>query len=183
MTAKKSSRSNGSRNGNGNGSGYLALEHRLVLASWVQRQFGYAENRDLLQDLAQADEGFDGDGRSFVLGRLVSRGEKCLVPREDLELYDANVRHHLAHINRRRTQPVTLRYFQHFALLATELYLDRLFREPANLLADLNRFVRDENIGRPVLPHPEFAEGDLRKLAFWMATGSGKTLLFHIYYW
>ncbi len=37
--------------------------------------------------------------------------------------------------------PITLRYFQHLATLNTEIVLDRLFRTPQQLLADLNTFL------------------------------------------
>lgn len=162
-------------------SDYQALETRLVLASWFQDQLGYRANREMLEDLAQAEEGFDAAGGSYLVSRLISRSD-CALPADDLARYDANIQIHLAHINRRRTKPIVLRYFQHLSLLATELYLDRISAAPRKFVADLNSFVRRENTKKPINPHPEFSENDLNKLAFWMATGSGKTLLFHFHY-
>jgi hypothetical protein len=77
-----------------------------------------------------------------------------------------------------------LRYFQYLAALYAEIVLDRLFHYKAQLLADLNAFVRDRNARRlAVEPQDEpFTADDLTKLAFWMATGSGKTLLLHVNY-
>ena len=161
---------------------YQKLERRLVLLAWLNGKFGFRENKELLGAIKEAGEGFDEEGRSHVLGLLLARGEKCRIPRGDLESYDANIRNHLVHINRLRTRPIVLRYFQHLALLYAEIYLDAWFHRRATLLAELNTLVDDRNIdkfpGDP--PDSRFTEDDLRKLAYWMATGSGKTLLFHI---
>ena len=71
------------------------------------------------------------------------------------------------------------------ALLFSEIYLDRYFRDPKALLAALNAQVATYNAGKPeadeIAPFDKAAEAwpQLNKLAFWMATGSGKTLLMH----
>ena len=138
--------------------------------------FGYSSTREALEDVEKAAEGFDGAGRSYVLERLLSRGGRLGIPEADLLRYDANVRDHLAAINRRRPEPVTLRYFQHLAALYTEVFLDRRARDPEALATELNAFAArwEEPVG--------FGAGDLNKLALWMATGSGKTLIMHLNY-
>ena len=165
-----------------NGTQYVKLEQRLVLLAWLNSLFGYKTNQKLLADMKQADEGFDSYGRSFVYHRLVGQGEKLKVYLPDLGRYDENIRKHLAAINERRPDPITLRYFQHFALLYTEVFLDWRFNRPGELLCVLNEYVRISNDNKPAgePPDPEFSEGDLDKLAFWMATGSGKTLIMHV---
>lgn len=163
---------------------YIRLEDRLTLLGWLNRQFGYARNQDLLKELADVGEGWDASGRSHVTGRLLSTGDRCRIAEADLARYDANVRRHLEAMNRGRLEPITLRYFQHLAALCTELFLDRWANRRAGLLADLNRFVAERN-GQRLPGDPEierFVGGDLTKLAFWMATGSGKTLLMHLHY-
>ena len=72
------------------------------------------------------------------------------------------------------------KYFQWLALLFTELYLDALTDQPAALRRKLNAFFLKEK-ARGALPGTmtEFTEDDLRRIAFFMATGSGKTLLLH----
>lgn len=163
---------------------YHKLERRLVLLAWLNRHFGFEDNEDFLKSLAEADNGFDDAGMAFVTARLLSRGSKCRLSRDTLARYDANIGRHLAAINRKRTRPIVLRYFQHLALLYTEIYLDRYFHDRANLLAELNLFVDDRNIDK--LPgdiqDARFTDEELGKVAFWMATGSGKTLIFHINY-
>ncbi len=45
---------------------YVKLEERLVLLAWLNDQFGFKNNRDLLADMEEAAEGFDASGRSHV---------------------------------------------------------------------------------------------------------------------
>ena len=167
-----------------NGTEYIKLEKRLVLLAWLNSHFGYKSNQELLADGKQAEEGFDPYGRSFIYHRLVGRGERLKVTLPDLGRYDENVRNQLAAINGRRPEPITLRYFQYLALLYSEIFLDWRFNRPGELLRALNDFVRDRNARKVVgdAPDPDVTEDDLNKLAFWMATGSGKTLIMHINY-
>jgi len=171
----------------GNASGaaqYVKLEQRLVLLAWLNGHFGYEHNRDLLTDLKEAAEGFDASGRSYVYHRLEARGEKVKIPLADLARYDDNIREHLRAMNARRPEPITLRYFQHLAVLYTEIFLDWYFHRRGEMLRSLNRFVEQRNASKTagVPKDAKFSESDVKKLAFWMATGSGKTLIMHINY-
>ncbi|RLF61878.1 MAG: restriction endonuclease subunit R [Thermoplasmata archaeon] len=164
---------------------YTKLEHRLVLLAWLNSLFGYDSNKTLLEDCKEVDEGFASDGHSHLYHHLLARGSKVRILEEDLARYDENVRVHLERINRHRPEPITLRYFQHLAALYTEIFLDRLFNHQKQLLKDLNAFVAERNArklpGEP--PADPFTEKDLTKLAYWMATGSGKTLILHLNYY
>ncbi|MSQ15095.1 MAG: restriction endonuclease subunit R [Dehalococcoidia bacterium] len=166
----------------GSDAAYVKLEQRLLLVGWLNRLFGYRTNAELLADIKQAGEGFDADGRSYIYHHLVGRGQKLRVPLADLQGYDDNIRNHVAAINLRRPEPITLRYFQHLALLYAEVFLDWRFGNPKRLLKSLNEFTRDINAHRPIgdAAEKEFTEADLNKLAYWMATGGGKTLILHI---
>ncbi len=160
------------------------LERQLVLLSWLNTQFGYGPNNELLEDLREAGEGFDSSGRSYVVLRIQSRGEEIQVPPDDLLRYDENIRQHVEAMNARRNVPITLRYFQHLAVLYTELFLDWKFHRPGELTNSLNDLVNRRNAARfrgDAVFSP-FTENDLRKLAYWMATGGGKTLVLHINY-
>jgi len=163
---------------------YVKLEQRLVLLAWLNGHFGYKRNRDLLADMKEAGEGFDAAGRSYVYHRLEARGDKVKIPLADLARYDDNIREHLRAMNARRPEPITLRYFQYLAVLYTEIFLDWYFHRRGEMLRALNGFVENRNAdklaGEPKAP--KFSERDLAKLAFWMATGSGKTLIMHINY-
>lgn len=163
----------------------FALERRLTLLAWLHQRLGYQDTRELLADLAQVDEGFDADGRSHALARLVSRsGQFRGIDADDLKGYDQNIRISLAVMNEGRAERITLRYFQYLAALYAEIYLDHRWNRTGAFLDSLNDSVRERNLGRrPSEPtYHEFDEADLDKLALWMATGSGKTLLLHLNY-
>jgi len=171
-------------NGASGAAQYVKLEQRLVLLAWLNGHFGYEHNRDLLADMKEAAEGFDASGRSYVYHRIEARGEKVDIPLADLARYDDNVREHLHVMNSRRPEPITLRYFQHVAVLYTEIFLDWYFHRRGDMLRSLNRFVEERNASKSAADPKDakFSESDLKKLAFWMATGSGKTIIMHINY-
>lgn len=163
---------------------YVKLEERLVLLAWLNDLFGYQRNRDLLSDMKEAAEGFDASGRGFIYHRLIARGEKVTIPPAALAHYDDNIRAHLQAMNARRPEPITLRYFQYLAALYTEVCLDQYFHGRAQMLRALNSFVEKRNAQRLTgeTRDADFSVSDLKKLAFWMATGSGKTLIMHLNY-
>ena len=163
---------------------YAGLGQRLVLLDWLHRLLGYGTTPELLEDIGHAQEGFDPDGRSFVYHRLFSRENQLQVATDDLARYDDNIRSHLDAMNAGRSNPVVLRYFQYLAALYAEIFLDRYFNRRGELLRSLNELVDSRNANwRPNEPqYAPFAESNLKKLAFWMATGSGKTLIMHLNY-
>ena len=152
----------------------IGLDQHLVLLAWLNRQFGYQNNRELLADMKDV-EGF-AEGHSHVCHRLIGRGDRVNIPREVLVQYDDNVQNHLKAMNANRSRPIHLRYFQTLAALYTELFLHRYFDHRGEMLHSLNAFSAQRNRGE------KFRESDLKKLAFWMATGSGKTLIMHLNY-
>ena len=164
--------------------GYAKLEGRLALLGWLHRQLGYENTRDLLKGIKQINEGYDETGRSHISAHLASRAKPAHgVTTDDLRCYDDNIRDHLASMNCGRAEPITLRYFQYLAALYTEIYLDWYCNRSEKLLRSLNEFVVQHNANCPLdRQYERFAETDLSKLAFWMATGSGKTLLLHLNY-
>lgn len=112
------------------------------------------------------------------------------LPRDVLLEYDQNIVRHTQQLNEQRLtrgeEPITWKYFQYLTLLFTEIYLDRYFRQPDGLLADLNAQIEQFNEGKNDADRVEQlnadneARGQLNKLAYWMATGSGKTLIMHV---
>lgn len=164
---------------------YVKLENRLVLLAWLNSLLGYRSNRELLEDCKSVAEGFGADGHSFLYHHFIARGSQVQIHADKLAEYDENIRRHLENINRGRTEKIILRYFQHLAALYTEILLDRIFNAKAKLLADLNAFVVGRNARRlpTELQDEPFTEQDLTKVALWMATGSGKTLLLHLNYY
>jgi hypothetical protein len=161
---------------------------QLVLARWALQQLG-VEAFDRLSTMLRAPEfeGWASDGSTHFVHQLIARlpkyGQGRTLSDEQLRTYDSNIVGHWKHITRKRNlQGPTLYplYFQYLGLLLTEFYLDRYFHNRADLLATLNQAV--EAFNRAVSKRQQvelFAESDLNKTAFWMATGSGKTLLMH----
>ncbi len=160
------------------------LEEHLTLHAWLNAQFGYQTTRELLAEAKREEEGFDADGLSSICVHLMSRTETAPAMHERLPTYDANIKRHLAAINRTRTTPISLRYFQYLAVLYTEIFLDWKFNRPAQLLAELNAFVKTRNAKKAPgdAQDAPFTPEDIEKLAFWMATGAGKTLIMHLNY-
>ena len=161
-----------------------ALGNHLTLHGWLNNQFGYKTTRDLLNDVKNVDEGFNPDGYSPICELLISRARPNSAIERELRIYDDNIKRHLSAINNKRTQPIVLRYFQYLALLYAEIFLDWKFNRPAELLRQLNAFVQRRNeAGAPGdAMDTRFTDADIEKLAFWMATGAGKTLIMHINY-
>ena len=177
----------------------VKFEHRLVLANWLLDLFGVATFEDLAKTMRDpAFEGFNENG--------ISRFHQCMkllfdrpdLPHDILLGYDENIVRHWKQITENRNadgQVVYPKYFQYLCLLFTEIYLDRYFRDTDKLLTDLNAYTKQFNAGETLqqqslgklfasgLPNDAqiapFVEDDLKKLAFWSATGSGKTLLMH----
>jgi superfamily II DNA or RNA helicase len=163
---------------------YVKLEERLVLADWAVHQLGYESNRAMLEDLKERAEGYDSSGESYLVQGILSKGDACKISRDELERYDVNNKTHLTYFNRHRRESLTLRYFQHLSLLITDRFLDLLFNHKKTLLQELNEFVELRNQKREALglSDSQFTDADLTKLAFFMATGSGKTILMHFNY-
>ena len=68
-----------------------------------------------------------------------------------------------------------LTYFQRLAALFLEIYLNVLMEDEGAFASDLEKWRRRSAPG--LSPYDPSA---LRKFAYWMATGSGKTLLMHV---
>ena len=164
--------------------GYARLERQLSLLAWLHHQLGFETTGDLLKDIKPINEGFGEDGRSHVCTHLESRSGKMHgLTAQDLQHYDDNIRRHLAAMNDGRVDPITLRYFQYLAALYTEIYLDWYCNRTGGLLPALNTFITEHNANcASDRQWNHFMPEDLSKLAFWMATGGGKTLLFHLHY-
>jgi len=154
----------------------IKLEQNLTLLAWLHQWLGYQNTKEILADLSQSKEGFDDNGSSYILKRLISRYSIDSEKHPELKKYDAHIREVLTEMNKGRVESVTLRYFQYLAALYTEIYLDFRWNHTDRFLNSLNEFVRERKLN----PSYEFILSDLDKIAFWMATGSGKTLLLHL---
>ena len=169
----------------------IPFSHKLVLNQWILSLFNvksFKEIADLLRN--ESLEGLDENNiHRFHHVLTAHLFNLTKISTEQLLEYDQNIVKHTLRLNdTRRTNgedPIVWKYFQYLALLFTEIYLDRYFSNPLELLKDLNKQISVYNEGKPEteqisqLDETIDAWSQLNKIAFWMATGSGKTLIMH----
>ncbi|WPL17496.1 Type III restriction enzyme, res subunit [Thiorhodovibrio winogradskyi] len=159
---------------------------KLALGRWMLEQFGVETLQTFKELLADANlVGFDEENTSLFHYELINKPfRERAMSDETLRLYDENIVRHWRRITERRNPSGSTLYplyFQYLTLLFTEHYLDRYFSDRAALCADLNAFLIDFNAKLPARERIEdFREPDLNKLAIWIATGGGKTLIMQV---
>lgn len=164
---------------------------KLALNQWLLSLFNVTKFEQLAEHLRNEKlEGMDENNVHHFHHALTAQlFNLTQLPTELLLEYDQNIVRHTQRLNERRITrgeaTIVWKYFQYLTLLFTEIYLDRYFRDPQTLLADINTQVAAMNADRPendhVAPFDDSAEAwpQINKLAYWSATGSGKTLLMH----
>lgn len=169
----------------------LKFVFKLALNQWLLSLFGVNKFEQLAEHLRNEKlEGMDENNVHHFHHALTAQlFNLTQLPTELLLEYDQNIVRHTQRLNERRITrgeaPIVWKYFQYLTLLFTEIYLDRYFRDSKTLLADINAQVATMNTDRPegdhVVPFNDSAEAwsQINKLAYWSATGSGKTLLMH----
>ncbi|NPV52166.1 MAG: DEAD/DEAH box helicase family protein [Firmicutes bacterium] len=159
------------------------LESHLVLNRYIHHLLGAEDFETLKNLLRPLPEGPDGSGQSYFFSRLVTQPGLKL-KREELEAYDCRVMGYEARLRKARHDFQGFPYFQYLALLYTEIFLDKLTKDPSSCLDELSQFVADLRQRETELKDfPDFTPNGLRRLAFFMATGSGKTLIMHVNIW
>lgn len=174
----------------------LKFDQKLVLNQWILRLFEVSSFDHLAEGMKIPElEGFDEDNVSRFYHVLRARlpapksRQAGLSDHEELPFdvllgYDQNIVRHWKRITEHRNLESHIlypKYFQYLSLLFTEIYLDRYFRDTERLLAELNAQVNEFNLDKPKRDQVKtYKIENLNKLAFWSATGSGKTLLMHV---
>ena len=153
------------------------LEDHLLLSRFIGSKIGVKEVKDI-RDFKEVPEGTDTNGHSYMYSRILSRRGR-LIEGAKLQKYDQNIIHYAEKISKKMPDPINFKYYQYLALLYNEIYLDRLF-QPSNrpvFLNDINEWAVENGV------KTTFSRKELEKLAYWMATGSGKTFIMHANYW
>jgi hypothetical protein len=120
----------------------LKFDQKLVLNQWMLRLFDKNSFEQLAEPFKSADlEGLNEDNNHKFLAVFRALWELEEFPGDVLLGYDQNIVKHTLKLNERRADPIRWKYFQWLSLLFTEVYLDRFFRDPDVMLADLNSFV------------------------------------------
>ncbi len=158
------------------------MEKYLVLNKYLLSLFGAKDFKDFQDKMKDVSGDIDSDGRSNFINSLRSSFNTA-IPEEVLLIYDENIQSYVKKINYKR-ELVSLKYFQYIAVLFSEIVLDNLKNRKQEFIYRLNEFLKTYENGQEIKDIIEpFTEKDLKKLAFWMATGSGKTLIGHINYY
>ena len=155
----------------------------LVLNRYL---LGLFHQKDLaaLRDRLHSDDniGIAEDGQTKFFHELTARlFHSDEVTADDLRRYDWNIVCHWRQITEKRGNHIEMKYFQYLSLLFTEIYLDRYFNHKAALQTALNTQLETFRTKKSPLENTAgYTLDDLSKVAFWNATGSGKTLLMHV---
>jgi hypothetical protein len=169
----------------------VKFAYKLVLNQFLLSLFNVQRFEDLAEHLrSESLEGLDENNiHRFHHALTAQLFNLTQLPPELLLEYDQNIVKHTQRLNDRRItraeEPIVWKYFQYLTLLFTEIYLDRYFRDADGLFKALNTQILAYNVDKPeadkIAPLQQHAEAwlQLNKLAYWNATGSGKTLLMH----
>ncbi|MFN3621863.1 MAG: DEAD/DEAH box helicase family protein, partial [Nitrososphaerales archaeon] len=157
------------------------LEDHLLLSKFIANKLGINELSEI-KDFKDVSEEFDAEGRSHMFHAILIRPGNT-ISEDKLKQYDDNIRKHFENWKKRRKQNLTLKYFQYLSLLFTEIFFDNYFHNPTQFLEQINNWVieKTRQLGSGITDDDIF--GSLRKVAYWMATGSGKTMIMNINYW
>ncbi|ECC1662585.1 type III restriction endonuclease subunit R [Salmonella enterica subsp. salamae] len=170
----------------------LSFHKQLVLNRFMFRFFKDGTLHGLKIRLGEDRfEGIHEDGQSLFFHELSNYlFEVDLIDLDELRRYDLNIVKHwqqiTEHRNRKEDTVLNMKYFQYLSLLFTEIYLDWYFNRKQELLdglnSELNLYNAENNktAKDKVNQFKSYILDDLNKLAYWNATGSGKTLLLHV---
>ena len=153
------------------------LTDDIVLPDFFSSILGYVDFSSLLDDLKDAEEGYNSNGISHFCERISSKGT-------DISSYDRRTKGYVQKISYGREHGFTLKYYQYLAILFTDMYFEMFFsdhsKEKQEFINEINSFVDKTNRGGS----RKLSSKDFKppKLAYYMATGSGKTIVMHINY-
>ncbi|MGP2715349.1 DEAD/DEAH box helicase family protein [Serratia marcescens] len=170
----------------------LSFHKQLVLNRFMFHFFKDGTLQGLKNRLGEDRfEGIHEDGQSLFFHELSNYlFEVDIIDLDELRRYDLNIVQHwqqiTEHRNRKEDTVLNMKYFQYLSLLFTEIYLDWYFNRKQQLLDGLNNELavynaeNDKTAKGRVNQFKSYILDDLNKLAYWNATGSGKTLLLHV---
>ncbi len=160
----------------------MKIEKYLLLNKYFLSLLGAKDFLDIAVKMKDSEWDLDSEGRSYFCNILRS-SSKIKIPEEKIILYDGNIQAVIKKINEKREPKFSPKYFQYLALFFTEIFLDNLKNRKKDFLNELNQFLKEYKKEKEISFIEPFKEEDLQKLAFWMATGSGKTLIMHANYY
>lgn len=157
----------------------LPFSKKLVLAQFFLEYLGFDCFEDAKKLLEFERQGLDESNTTYFYNRIIESTffERAKISAEDLLVHDENIVRQTKAMQGTRSNPISWLYFQYLCLIFVDIYLDKFFSDKESFVKELNDF---KAVKASYLDIPDFKEEDLRKIALWNATGSGKTLLMHM---
>ncbi|WP_082024892.1 DEAD/DEAH box helicase family protein [Necropsobacter massiliensis] len=168
------------------------FDQHLILNRWLFSLFGKKTLAEFKTQMATAENGEftaqDGHSQYFHhLSNVLFFGTENLFSEADFAEYDLRIVNYWQKITEKRNREsgdvLRPKYFQYLSLLFTEIYLDWYFNKKDDLLnalnAELKKYAQEKG-EKAALNFEDYRLESLNKIAFWNATGSGKTLLMHV---
>jgi len=207
-TAKKTGKKTAKKKAGRRGKPKMDFHGQTVLFRWALGLLGVEDLKQFKERFQVSPDSPGGiDERTglhrfyeTIAGVLPTVGDGGVLPLDRLQAYEQNILEHTQAINTARVQhshaAIEWKYHQYLALLFTEMFLDRYFDDAGALRDELNGVISAHNDRLGDATHPDWVhpfptqptgddDGDpknqLSRLAFWCATGSGKTLLMHVH--
>ena len=157
----------------------LPFSKKLVLVQFFLEYLGFDCFEDAKKLLEFERQGLDESNTTYFYNRIIESTffERAKISAEDLLVHDENIVRQTKAMQGTRSNPISWLYFQYLCLIFVDIYLDKFFSDKESFVKELNDF---KAVKASYLDIPDFKEEDLRKIALWNATGSGKTLLMHM---
>ncbi len=154
-------------------SGHVRLQQSLILRDFLadDLRLRLRDAERYLSDQETANGARDALNEDFYLNALCQAASTSAAP--VLQALDGEIRRAC------QLAGFAPRYFQYLAVLFAAHYFNRLFTDPAALLAELTAYHAEWAKTRPHRSVGAFTANDLQQAAFWMATAAGKTHILH----
>ena len=168
------------------------FDEHLILNRWLLSLFhksSLSELKAVLESVEREHDFVANDGHSHFYHRLTNVlffDHDNPLSTQDLATYDLRLVQYWRQITVKRNlqsgHELRPKYFQYLSLLFTEIYLDWYFNRKSQLQEKLNQQLAQyaKEMGKEAQAFEDYRLNDLNKIAFWNATGSGKTLLMHV---
>ncbi len=159
------------------------FDQKLVLVEYLYSKFGADSFEDFRDPLNEVEEGFKADNRSYFKENLTSELEPTDWVWKRIDQYDQNIGEYEKKLNQNRDEDIRLKYYQYLSLLFSEIYLDLFYNHREKLKQEFGQAINNKRSELDTDDLYPLEEENLSKLAYWMATGSGKTLIMHANLW
>ncbi|MFB6144885.1 MAG: DEAD/DEAH box helicase family protein [Candidatus Nanohaloarchaea archaeon] len=154
----------------------------LALLRFIYDELGVLRDENSFEKLKTKFEDPEDPSKQMYTRFLENAVKTFDIKETKIEDYDENINRYLEKLNSSREEDLSLRYYQYLAAFFTEFYLDKLTSEREHFVDRYKEFIIRDFAGKEENPLAPQSADELNKLAYWMATGSGKTHVMHLNY-